>query len=90
MHHIHEEVDDDATVAEATGGAAEKGGAVGRGDGLEACGDATAGVGVGVAEVEHRRVVEIRRRRRAPATEAEDDQEEQHHGGRPRTHGGGG
>jgi hypothetical protein len=60
---LTEEVDDEAAVAEPAGGGAEEGGAVGRRDGLEPGGHAPSRVGVGVAEVEHRRVVELRRRR---------------------------
>lgn len=84
-----EEVDDEAAIAEAAGGPAEEGGAVGREDGLEAGGNAAAGVGVGVPEVEHRGEVEVRGRRHAAATaEAEQghDDEEQHR----ETHGRGG
>jgi len=82
IHCLHEEVEDEAAVAEAAGGAAEEGGAVGREDGLEPRRHTAAGVGVGVPEVEHRREFEVRGRRHeaaAAAAEAEQGHDEEHH-----------
>lgn len=49
---LTEEVDDEATVGHAAGGSMEVGAAVRGVDGVAESGDESAGVGVGVAEVE--------------------------------------
>ena len=49
---LTEEVDNEATVGHPAGGSAEVGAAVGRVDGVAESGNESAGVGVGVAEVE--------------------------------------